>query len=728
MRKTFFFLLLLGLLNVVAASEKHSDGKVEIYASKIDSHQDSVEANNGVTVVYKDYFIIADRATYNRKTGDLELFDNIRVNYKGNSKILGKYAKLNIKKKERFFEPFYMLDKRSQMWMSASNGSMVENDLDITSGTVSGCDQMDPLWTMDFSSSDYNAKTKWLNLYNMRLYIYDIPVLYTPYFGYSLDTTRRTGLLMPSLGLSDDEGLFYQQPIYIAEQNWWDLELTPQIRTRRGSGLYSTFRFVDSKYSHGEFTMGYFKEKQSYFQEKKSGKGNDSFYGGNFLYDNSNVINSWTGLHLKGQSGLYIDINSMNDVEYINLANNNTIDKAIPSQVLSRINFFYNTDNNYAAAYFKYYKDLDKPDNKTLIQQLPTLHYHHYLSTLLQDHLLYSLDMHSVNLTREEGKQVVQTDLSAPVTLQGNFFDEYLNVSYKALLYGQHSSFRAEPLAKDVNVSYNNGYYARLTHVFSANTQLTKMYENYIHVIGFGVSYTQDGGHTQSGYYEDKEVFCEQPENRDLGECEFYQIADTKNTTQFNFIQYVYDKSAKQILFHRLAQSVNYEQTNRYGELENELDYAITSHLSWYNNMFYNYDEKLFSKIFNQMTINGYGVHLSLSHLYKDNFLPTYTERFERYTSYMTSTLGYDYSKHWYFAARYDYDIEQKYVKTMEYGFLYKKRCWDFGLKYLENNRPISGQDPIRDRYILVNIALKPFMESNPNNSLFDFKLPEEKR
>ena len=52
----------------------------------------------------------------------------------------------------------------------------------------------------------------WFNMYNARLYIYDIPVFYTPYFGYSLDTTRQTGLLMPSVGISSDEGFYYEQP------------------------------------------------------------------------------------------------------------------------------------------------------------------------------------------------------------------------------------------------------------------------------------------------------------------------------------------------------------------------------------------------------------------------------------------------------------------------------------------------------------------------------------
>ena len=737
MLKLIFSLLLLSTLSYAdSVVEKKANEQVEIYASKMDSKNNIVEASGGVTVVYEEYFISADRATYNRETGELELFDNIRANYKGTSKILGKYARLNIKKKEKFFRPFYMLDKDSKMWMSANEGQLLDQELEIASGTVSGCNPMDPLWTMDFSSSDYNTDSKWLNLYNMRLYIHDIPIFYTPYFGYSLDTTRRTGLLMPSLGLSKEEGFYYSQPIYIAEQNWWDLELTPQIRTNRGSGIYSKFRFVDSPYSYGELKLGYFKEKQEYYEKYKrptpTGFSNDSFYGYNFLYDNRDVVNQWFGTDFKGQSGLYVDLNFMNDVEYINLAGNSAIDNLTSSQVLSRINFFYNTDDQYFGTYLKYYQNLDLETDDNTIQQLPVIQYHYYLDTLLKDHLLYSLDVKSKNLTRKINKKVNQTDINVPITLQTNLFDEYLNLSYKARLYGQYSQFSGEEEVAVPGEDYHNGYFVRNSHVLSASTQITKAFDEYTHVVGMGISYVKDGGKRETGYYKGKQDYCSNLDNLSDPEyknkCEFYQIADVQDVTKLDFIQYLYNKDAEQILYHRLSQAIYYgtNRDQKYGELENELDYAITKALHLYNDMFFSFSKHLFSKAINKISYRDYGVNFSLSHLYKDNFRENYTDRSERYTSYLTTRLGYDLSKHYYLSASYAYDIELKIAKTIEFGFLYKKRCWDFGLKYLENNRPVSGAEPIRDRYIMLNIVLKPFMKSNPNNSLFEFKLPEQ--
>ena len=178
----------------------YAGDKVEIYASNMDSQKDIVKATGGVSVLYGEYILTADSALYDRKTGDLELHGHVRVSQGSSIKILGEYAKLNIAKKERLFKPFYMSDERSRVWMSAAEGVTQDIDVDVKSGVLSGCNPIDPIWKMEFTSSSYNSDTKWLNVYNARLYIKDILVFYSPYFGYSLDTTRRTGLLMPNVG------------------------------------------------------------------------------------------------------------------------------------------------------------------------------------------------------------------------------------------------------------------------------------------------------------------------------------------------------------------------------------------------------------------------------------------------------------------------------------------------------------------------------------------------
>ena len=714
----FKLLPLLLIFTLFLCAEEKAD-KVEIYATSMESQDNIVNISGEVTVVYKNYYLSSKRAIYDKNSGELELFDNVRANQGKEYKLLGDYAKLNIAKKERTFKPFFMLEKESKIWISADEGCALDKDFTIESGVLSGCNPNDPLWSINFSSSTYNTEDKWLNIYNARIFIYDIPVFYTPYFGFSLDTTRRTGLLVPAFGISDSEGFYYEQPIYIAEQDWWDLELKPQIRTNRGKGGYSIFKFVDSKISKGELTAGYFKEKESYF--KYQDLANDSHYGFNFAYENSDIINQWFKTKFNGQSGLYVDLNNMNDVSYINLSTNDTTKNATSTQVTSKINLFYNTENNYFATYFKYYKKLTLENNDETLQELPIFHYHRYLETLFGDNLLYNHDIQSNNMFREVGKHVTQTDATVPITLQSDFFDEYLNLSYQSNLYAQYSKFGGEE--ETFSGDYNNGYITKNYHVLSASTQLTRAFEDKTHVVDFSTTYTLAGSESRSGYYEDYKSYCSNSDNSDETICQFYQISNTEEEQQFNFIQYLYDSDGSEFLYNKLSQTVSYESSkDTFGELEIESNYQIKKGVNFYNNMFYSYDENKFSKINNKLTFSGKGLKLSFSHLYKDTFLDSTSN-----TSYITSRASYTFNNHYSYNAVYNYDVLNSLKKSLSVGFLYKKRCWDFGIKYLENNTPTlttSGSTSSYDRYIYFTINLKPLVSSN-SDALFEHELPE---
>jgi LPS-assembly protein len=733
-RLLFIFLLLVSYIN---AKDIDSGGKVEVYATSMDTKDNIVKAYGDVVVIYKDYHLSAKKAIYDRNTGLLELMDNVRASKGDNIQLLGDYAKLNIADKERSFKPFYMLEKTSNVWMSGCESYAKDIEIQIKSGVMSGCDPLDPLWTMEFSSADYNTQSMWLDLYNARVYIYDIPVFYTPYFGYSLDRTRRTGLLPPMVGFSNDEGAFYQQSLYIAESNWWDLELTPQIRSTRGSGIYSTFRFVDSKYSRGEFTYGYFKENDKYFNaEDSSGNrendlANQIHRGFNFHYENTDFINQWFGTKLKGQSGMYVDIMDMNDVDYINLSTTNTIETVTATQLISRANFFYNTENNYVGMYMKYYKDLEKDSNAETVQNLPSIQYHNYLTTLLDNHLLYSFDIQANNFHREEGQGATQTDLNLPISLQTSLFDEYMNISYTAYLYAQHTSFNGTD-TQTPPTEVDDGYFARNYHVISASSQLTRAYDNITHVVDFGSQYIVGGDEVRDGFYDNEKDYCLDKSNSSnpdyASRCEFYNISDIEENMQLYFSQYLYDDLGKQIIYHRVAQSFSYGNVNAgAGEIENELDYTITDNINFYNNMFYNHDEGAFSKNFNKISYNNDVINVGLSHMYQEDFTPAVNRT--EYTRYMTSSVAYKYNSHYSYNLRFDYDIEQRMKKSTQVGFLYKKRCWDFGLSYIENNRPTldsTGNASSRyERFIYFTIALKPVMQSGDKSSGFIYKLPE---
>ncbi len=689
MRRLSILILLVGL------SLARADEQVQVFATNVDTDENVLYATGDVLVLYQDYYLSAKKVRYDRQNGVVELFENVTVMKGSNYHMLGGYAMFDLRQDKRQIAPFYMLEKESEVWMACENAQAAQDQIDLSSGMVSGCDPNDPLWKIRFSSSDYNTESMWLNLYNARIVMGEVPIFYMPYFGYSLDTTRRSGLLIPSFGLSDDEGFYYEQPIYIAEQNWWDLELRPQIRTKRGKGLYGQFRFVDSQYSNGQLKFGTFNEKSSYTAYYNLE--NSDHYGVNFNYVNQDVLKQWAGIETDGQSGAYFDINWMNDIDYINLSHTDETLNTTTSQVFSRANLFYNEEKNYFGSYFKYYLDLTKDNNDETIQNLPILHYHRYLETWLDDHLLYNVDVNINNLHRKIGVTARQIEADLPVTLRGSFFDDFVDVSVGTQLYGKYINF------DDSTATYDSGKFARSTNNVKVGTYLTRGYDSFVHAIGMDVIYVENGLEHRSGYFDVHEGNCELDPYSEV--CSFYKITDIEEATKLQMSQYIFDDQGRQILYHRLAQSINADDD--LSELENELEWQIWPEFSFYSDTIYDHDLDTVTKQLTTMRyING-DVTASLSHFYEDRVRRAQPDD----SSYITFNVEYQHDKNYRYFAGYDYDVEKQIKKKVEAGFLYSKRCWDFGLRYLEYNRPIlqdGGVNSVYDKYLYVTIILKP--------------------
>ncbi len=714
----FRILILLSLLT----SLLFAGDNIEFYAKSLVSEGDKIIAKTDVLVMYKEAYISADEAVYDKNSSQLDLYGNVVILRGSKHQLMGEYVTMNLKKDERTITPFFMLEKNEKIWLSSEKTEACDNVYEIDGGIVSGCDPDNPMWEIYFSSSDYNAETQWVNLYNARFHIGGVPILYIPYFGYSLDRTRKSGLLMPSFGVSSSEGVFYEQPVYLVVGERADIELKPQVRSSRGEGLYGTLRFVDSLDSKGSLTVGYFSEKQSYFLENSLQ--NEKHYGLGFNYENSRVLENWLGLDLTGQSGLFADLQWMNDVDYINLSSNDTISNVTSNQVYSRVNLFYNEEDNYYGSYLKYYLDLD-PQNiekrDVTIQKLPILQYHHYLDAFLKQHLYYTLNMNANNYFRLEGKTGSEVELQLPVTLQASLLDEYLNVAYKVELHGRMIDFRSEA---DANVStpgiYEKGYYGSLSHLVEAGTYVTKGYEENSHTMGLSVAYTKFGADKETGYYANVGDECSGANPSNPLDCEFYTLSNVKDNVDLQFSQYIIDDSGKEKIYHRLSQPINLSTVTDKevgpGDFENELRWNITDRILFYDNTFYSFDRNELVKTLNTLRYQDSAFNVGVSYLYENK---AYRDELDPYTKYLNADLAYRYNKHYQYFTKYAFDVEKSIKKYAEVGFLYSKRCWDFGLRYVENNRPVllSGgvTSNVFDKYVYFTIALKPLVNSAIN-------------
>lgn len=718
-------------ISLIASSCLLGNEKVQIIGSGVDANGSIAHSSGSPVVLYQDQILNAEEIQYDRNTSIIEARGKVNIFKAKQYYMMSDYSRVNLNEETRYSKPYYLIDQSSGTWISSEEAQGCKNDIDLVNGTVSGCDSTDPLWKIRFSSADYDMEDMWVNLYNARLEVENLPVFYLPYFGYPTDRTRRSGLLMPTFGLSNSEGFYYEQPIYIAPHNWWDLELRPQIRTSRGSGLYADFRFVDTLSSQGSISLGYFKEQYQYALENDLA--NVKHYGYNINYQHKNPLREWFDLDLEGESGLYVDGSWMNDVDYLNLQHTDETENITDNQVMSRINGYYSSEDNYIGVYLKHYQYLDQPSNDQTIQTLPTLHYHRYLENFFENYLLVSADAMATHFYRPDGKRAVQGDFNIPLTIQTSLFNEYLDLSYTANATAQVISFYGNLKNPSTDSSgnlitdtarYEQGLYAQIDHTVSLSSTLVRPYESMTHVVSPLVSYTSAGTRTYDGYYKEYHDNGQCAAGSTLPACDYYHLNEPSDTLSLGLNNYLL-KGNNQFLVDRLSQNFRYDdQGSYYGELQNELEWEITSTISYYNQTAYNHDRNRITKEQNTLRYNDGIVTAGVSHYYTDdlkydsNLMRNVTE----YASYWTADAAYQYNRNYRFFALLAYDYREDLMKRSEVGFLYTQRCLDFGLKYVQNRRPILtnnlDNNSVDDSYIFITIILKPI-----GGSEFNYKL-----
>lgn len=704
-------------ISLLACSALLAEERVELFGLNTETNGSVVNVSGNPVATYQDKILTANRLSYDRNTSIIEAEGNVTVFQNGKNQAISDYSTINMNTNTRQSRPLYMIDHENGLWMSTAQSDACESQIDLSSGMVSGCNSTDPLWKIRFSSADYNTDKMWMNLYNARLYVQNVPLFYLPYFGYPTDKTRRSGLLIPTLGFSGSEGFYYQQPIYIAPQNWWDLELRPQIRTTRGAGLYGDFRFVDTASSRGSIKVGYFKEQETYAREQDLA--NVKHYGFDVNYQHTAFLEEWFGLNIKGESGLFIKGSWMNDVDYLNLQGTDETQNITTSQILSRMNAYYGDEDDYMGMYVKHYQYLDVADNGKTVQILPTLNYHHYLENLLNDHFLFNADVSVTNFYRPNGKRAVEGIFTIPLILQTGLFDNMVDASYSANIKGRLISFYGIPQSdnsNDTNDKYESGKFAQLDHTLKLGSTLVKPYGDTTHVIAPDIAYTFAGNRKYGGYYDRYRGACISG-NTDPA-CEFYTLQNSSDTISLGVNNSIF-KNGKQTLVDRLSQNFRYDKAgNYYGELMNELEWQITQAVSYYNVTAINHDRSRVTKELNSIRYNDDSITAGINHNYTDEL----RNGAAVYSSYWSADASYKYDRHYRIFGAIAYDYRADLMKRSEVGMMYTQRCLDFGIRYVQNIRPIltniSNSNAVNDSYIFITLILKPI-----GGSEFNYKI-----
>jgi len=668
MYKKLVFLILLG--GVLKAGSVYT-----MYASKVESYEDKFFASGSVVIYYDKKVVRAKSAFYDRKKKILQLKGDV-VAIDSNSTTKSDYLYLKLDTKLSQSKRFFIYDTTEGIWLRGSDYKGKDGVFIVKNSEVSSCSVKDPDWKIVFDRAKYNKNKEFITLKNPTFYFKDKPVFALPWFAFPTIKTRKTGLLRPKFGVKVDSGFIYMQPYFYAPSKSWDLEITPQIRTNRGVGVYSTYRFVDSAYSKGKVTFGGFYDKRSFYEEKDLK--NISHYGFDISYESHYFFKKF--LNSKSKDGLWLDFHYLNDIDYENLKDINI--KSLNKLVTSRFNYFLKRDRDYFGFYAKYFIDTDKESNSDTLQELPSFQYHRFTTNLPIRNLIYSVDYKVKNNYRREGLNALMHEINFPIKLDIPLFSNYVNLSFSENLY-----FSKIQYSKKSSVDMDNATYFSNYHKLILSSDLLKPYDSFLHNLQLEMS-------LQIPSFEDK--------TGDIAD--FITINKEEKNLKYSINQYFYNYDEYNFLVFRTDQIIFLDKDGRdkYGDIFNELIYHYSKHLTFHENFEISCKYKKIKKVQSTIDYKKDSLKLNISHTYES--LPS------KKVNYITSSLGLDLGKGFEFEAELDYDIENTLARSWSMKLFRDKRCWDYSIKYKESVTPIftsAGVQSYKNKglYFLVNFA-----------------------
>ena len=686
-------LLSLFLTTCLVKAQEINNEKFQLISKDVNSKENITTATGDVVIFSPTYYLSADKAIYDNEKETFDLYGNVLIIKDNNIQTQSDYAFVDLKNDVSAQNPMFLYENQNNIWLNSKFSTKEKNLVDFDSSIISSCDCLDPVWTIKASSADYDTEDKWINAYNPTLYVKNIPVFYSPYLGFPTDKTRRTGLLLPTLGYSKTEGLYYSQPIFIAPAANYDLEVVPQIRTLRGNGAYAYYRYADSSNSILNIKTGIFKEKDGYKEENLLD--NSEHYGANLDYQRRDIFSN-----SKNDDGLFTSLKYLNDIEYITLENDDTT-VSTDKNVESKINYFYNTPDYYTGTYARYYINTDPNiPNKTTLQELPQVHFHSYNKELFFDKLLYSIDTKFMNYTRPEGLTANIYEINAPISYTKYLVDDYLyvNIENKTIVTKYDYDNFASTHYEDADLIQNKT-------TVSIGSDLIRPYEDYLHTINLNAEYSVPENLKENGDLYGVTVDKNSTKGKEL---KAFPIIQEEKNVNLSLNQSLYNKdNLNQFVNHKMSQSILYDEMGS-PELQNYENFVKVNHD--FGNItakaVYNMEDNELIENSESTTFNYERTTLSLGH-YKSK--ETENSNKENLESYRVST-GYKISKDYKVSYYENYNILEKIRNRQGVSFNIDDNCWNLNLSYENEILPSSSINPdgVDQRIFFVNLLLKP--------------------
>ena len=132
-----------------------------------------------------------------------------------------------------------------------------DNNLLLAKTNLTTCPPGDESWLLEADMIKIDSEEEWGEIWNAKLRIGGIPVLYIPYMTVPVSDKRKSGFLFPNFSTSTTNGAELSTPYYWNIAPEYDLTFTPDFMSSRGLYTKTEFRYLAGERQNGQLNFEY---------------------------------------------------------------------------------------------------------------------------------------------------------------------------------------------------------------------------------------------------------------------------------------------------------------------------------------------------------------------------------------------------------------------------------------------------------------------------------------
>ena len=251
-------------VQIVPLSRQGADLRPTFIAAGRISGRNEIEtvAEGNVELRKTGSSLTCDVLTYWQNDDQVEAVGNVRLT-QNDDLLVGPRLRINLADNVGFFEEPQYTIKRSA---AAKNGGLPgqlttgsgrakridfegDNRYRLVDATYTTCAPGSTEWYARAGSMKLDYERDEGEARDATLLFREIPILYAPWFAFSLNNQRKSGLLSPTLGTTSKGGIEMTLPYFWNIAPDMDMTISPRVMAKRGVQWNGEFRYIDPNYN-----------------------------------------------------------------------------------------------------------------------------------------------------------------------------------------------------------------------------------------------------------------------------------------------------------------------------------------------------------------------------------------------------------------------------------------------------------------------------------------------